>query len=61
MKKLSYILAALAVIGFGVLPANAVAKETNNNTIVPDAIEQIKKSTQPQGKCCAGPYNCFSC
>ena len=49
MKKISYTLATLAVIGFGVLPANAVEKEINNNTIVPDATEQIKQSTQPQG------------
>ena len=49
MKNFSYTLAALAVIGFGILPANAVEKEINNNTIVPDATEQIKQSTQPQG------------
>ncbi len=48
MKKLSYTLAALAVIGFGMLPANAVEKEMNNNTIVPDATEPITQSTQPK-------------
>ena len=31
------------------LPANAVEKEINNNTIVTDATEQITQSTQPQG------------
>ena len=49
MKKLSYILVTLAVIGFSVLPANAVEKEIKNNTIVPDTTEQIIKSTQPKG------------
>ena len=29
------------------LPANAVEKEINNNTIVTDASEQIVKSTRP--------------
>ena len=48
MKKLSYTLATLAVLGFGLLPANAVEKEININTIVPDATEQINQSTQPQ-------------
>ena len=57
MKTLSYTLAALAIIGFGILPANALEKETNNNTIVPDATEQLKESTQPQQYCCPGlPY-----
>ncbi len=49
MEKLSYTLATLAVIGFGMLPVNAIEKEINNNTIVTDATEHIKKSTQPQG------------
>ncbi len=33
MRKLSYTLATLDVIGFGMLPVNAVEKEINNNTI----------------------------
>lgn len=49
MKNLFYTLATLAVVGFSLLPANAVEKEIKNNTIVPDATEQIKESTQPQG------------
>ena len=56
MKKLSYTLATLAVIGFGLLPANAVEKEINNNTIVTDATEQIKQSTEPQ-YCYYDPYS----
>ena len=48
MKKISYTLATLAVIGFGMLPANAVEKEINNNTIVTDATKQITQSTEPQ-------------
>ena len=49
MKNLSYTLATLVVIGFGMLPANAVEKEINNNTIVTDATEQITQSIQPKG------------
>ena len=56
MKKLSYTLAALAVIGFGVLPANAVEKEINNNASVTDATEQITQSTEPQQ--CGLPWYC---
>ena len=48
MKNLFYTLTTLAVIGFGMLPANAVEKEIDNNTIVTDATEQITESTQPQ-------------
>lgn len=48
MKKISYTLATLATIGFGLLPANAVEKEINNNTIVTNTTEQIQQSTQPQ-------------
>lgn len=51
MNKISSIVAILAVIGFGTLPANALEKEINNNTIVPDATEQVKQST-PQGEYC---------
>ena len=51
MKTLSYSLATLAVIAFGMLPANAVETEINNNTIVPDVTEQIQQSTKPQQQC----------
>ncbi|MDJ0898610.1 MAG: hypothetical protein QNJ55_07345 [Xenococcus sp. MO_188.B8] len=57
MKTLSYFLATLAVIGFGMLPANAVEKDINNNTIITDATEQIKQSTEPEA-CCLPIYNC---
>ena len=57
MKTLSYSLATLAVIGFGMLPANAVETEINNSTKVTDATEQIKQSTQPQA--CCNPLGCF--
>ena len=56
MKTLSYSLAALVVIGFGMLPANAVEKEIDNNTIIPDATEQIRQSLPQQ--CHGMPYNC---
>ena len=52
MKNLSYTLATLAVIGFGILPANALEKEINNNTSATDATEQVKQSTQTK----ACPY-----
>ena len=54
MKKLSYIGATLAIIGFSLLPANAVEKEINNNTNVTDATEQIIKSIETQK--CFPPY-----
>ena len=56
MTKLSYTLATLAVIGFSVLPANAIEKEITNNEIVTDATEQIMQSTKPQQSCCYIPY-----
>ncbi len=55
MKNLSFIGATLAIIGFGLLPVNAVEKGTNNNTNFTDATEQIKQSTQPQ-QTCPRPY-----
>ena len=58
MKKLSYTLASLAVVGFSLLPANAVEKEIENNTIVPNATEQIKESTESQQYCPPGPWTC---
>ena len=50
MKKLSYTLATLAVIGFGMLPVNAV--ETNASEQI---IEQIQQSTKPQQGCSSHP------
>ena len=59
MKNLSYIGATLAIIGFGLLPANAVEKEINNNKNVTDATEQIQKSTSPkQDDCDYLPWYC---
>ena len=58
MKKLFYTLTTLAVIGFGLLPANAVEKEINNNANVTDATEQITQSTQSHIKACIPGYTC---
>ena len=52
MKSLSYTLATIAIVGFSLLPANALEKEINNKTIIPDATEQVKQSTQSQQASC---------
>ncbi|MGK7896313.1 MAG: hypothetical protein AB4372_22540 [Xenococcus sp. (in: cyanobacteria)] len=56
MKNLSYIGATLAIIGFGLLPANAVEKEINNNTTVANSTEQVQQSIQPAAYCPIAPY-----
>ena len=56
MKKLSYIGATLTVIGFSLLPANAVKNQTYNNINITDATEQITQSTEPQS-CWYDPNN----
>ena len=50
MKKLSYTLATLAVISFGMLPVNAL--ETNTGEQI---TEQIQESTKPQQGNCSNP------
>ena len=50
MKKLSYTLATLAVIGFGMLPVNAL-----ENNASEQITEQIQQSTKPQQGNCSSP------
>jgi len=48
MKKLSYTLATLVVLGFSLFPANAGEKKVANNTTFTDATEEIMQSVQPE-------------
>ena len=52
MKKLSYTLATLTVIGFGILPVNALENNTSEQIT-----EQIQESTKPQ-QGCTNPNGC---